>query len=192
MHPVKSLLLIVPFRYLMGPFLLLLVLIGLPLFAWQVDIAGRQIQSLYREVQLENTRWQRYLNLLSNAPMQQFANSGSRTALEVALREAAQSLQIQPEVQIDAFTVVPTETLDVDDDLGSSIEPIRIGFEATLLHAPALLEIFGRLATVAGWRVMEVRGCAMQRLASEPRLATACTIDIYHWSWTDNINMETN
>ena len=192
MYRVKSIFYKVPIRYLIGPLFSLLVLFGLPMLAWQLDVAGRNIQSHYREVKLENTHWQRYLNLLSNAPMTQLAKSNDRVSLEVALREAALSLQIQPEVQIDVFTVEPTQALEVDDELGSPIRPIRIGFEATLLHAPALLEILGRFVEVADWRVTEVRGCAMQRLASESRLATACTIDIYHWSWTANTDTEIN
>ena len=192
MYQVKAIWCAVPFRYWVGPVLSLLMLLGLPVGAWQLNNVGQELEVRYREVQLENTRWQRYLTLLSNAPMAQLSESSNRTSLEVALREAAQSLQMQLEVQIDVFTVLPTEALEPDDDLASPIKPIRIGIEATLLHAPALLDILGRLATIAGWRVMEVRGCAMQRLASEPRLATACTIDIYHWSWTSNINMEIN
>ena len=192
MYRVNSLFSIVPFRYLIGPILSLLVLFVLPVIAWQLEIAGRALQTQYREVQLENTRWQRYLTLLSNTPMSPLVKSDNRTSLEVALREAAQSLQIQPEVQIDVFTVAPTEELQVDDDLSTTIQPLRIAFEATLHHAPALLNILGRLATVADWRVTEVRGCAMQRLASEPRLATACTIDIYHWSWKSEPNRENN
>jgi len=192
MYQVKPPFYQVPIRYLIGPSFSILVLLGLPLLAWQLDMVGLRIQSHYREVKLENTRWQRYLNLLSDAPMTQLAKSNDRVSLEVALREAALSLQIQPEVQIDVFTVAPTEALDVDDGLGNPIKPIRIGFEATLQHAPALLDILGRLVEVADWRVTEVRGCAMQRLASETRIATACTIDIYHWSWTANTDTEIN
>ena len=182
----------IPVRSMIGPLVPLLVLLGMPLLGWQLDLEGQRVQSHYRETQLENTQWQRYLNLLSSAPMEQLAKSDSRASLEVALREAAQLMQLQPEMQIDVFTVAPGEAIEVDDDLGGSLKPIRIGFEATLLHAPALLKILGQLADVAGWRVTEVRGCAMQRLTSEPRLAAACAIDIYHWSWTTTNNTEIN
>ena len=182
----------IPIRYMIGPLLPLLVLLGMPLLEWQLEIEGQRVQNHYRQTQLENTRWQRYLNLLSSAPMEQLAKSDSRTSLEVALREAAQLLQLQSDVQIDVFTVAPGEAIEVDDDLGGSVQPIRIGFEATLLHAPALLKILGQLAEVAGWRVTEVRGCAMQRLTSEPRIVAACAIDIYHWSWTTTNSTETN
>ncbi len=190
MYRVKSIISEVPTRYLLGPLISLFVLFGLPMFVWQLELIGRSMQSDYREVKLTNTHWERYLSLLSKAPMAQLANTSDRVSLEVELREAALSLQIQSEVQIDVFTVASAESLEVDDELDSSIKPIRIGFEATLLHAPALLNILGRFEEVAGWRVAEVRGCAMQRLVSEPRIATACTIDIYHWSWTANTDTE--
>ncbi len=192
MHQVRAIFTAAPFGYLIGPVLSLLLLFGLPVFAWKIELLGQELQGLSREVQLENVRWQQYLNLLSNAPIVQLSKSTNRTTLEVALREVAQSLQARREVQIDAFAVLPTDTLEIEDELGSLIKPIRISIEATLQDAPALLTILERFALVAGWRVMEVRGCAMQRLASEPRLATACTIDIYHWSWTTNADTEIN
>ena len=190
MYRLKSLITATPMLYWVGPLVPLAVLLLMPLLVWQLGVEEQRVQSLHRQTQLENTRWQRYLKLLSNAPMEQLVKSNSRTSLEVALHESAQLLQALPEVQIDVFTVVPGEAIDVDDDLGGKIKPIRIVFEATILHAPTLLNILGQFVEVAGWRVAEVRGCAVQRLTSEPRLATACAIDIYHWSWTSINNTD--
>jgi len=172
-----------PWRYAIAPLLLVICLIVLPVLAWQINMAGLAIQNGYRAAQLDHSRWQRYLALLSKAPMQSLAGSSNRTDFEVALREVAQSLQQQAAIQIDSFVVAPGDELVVEDELGTPITPTTVRFEATLNHAPALLTILSELEAVAQWRVMEVRGCAMQRLASEPRLATACSIDIYHWSW---------
>jgi len=173
----------VPWRYVIAPLLSAFLLISLPVLAWRVNLAGLAIENNHRVAQLEHSRWQRYLALLSKASMQSLESSSNRTDFEVALREAAQSLQLQAAIQIDSFFVSLGDELLVDDSLGAPITPTTVSFEATLNHAPALLTILSEIEAVAQWRVMEVRGCAMQRLVSEPRLATACSIDIYHWSW---------
>jgi|GEM_PF-6563705 len=174
---------VLPWRYVLGPLIMVSMVAALPIVAWQAKVAAQMESNRYRAAQLDNTRWQRYVALLSNAPMQQLISSAQRTAFEVALRETAQALQLQPTIQIDSFDVALGDELLVDDELGSPITPTTVKFEATLNHAPALLTILAELASVAGWRIMEVRGCAMQRLVSELRLAAACSIDIYHWSW---------
>jgi len=181
MSVVKALFYAIPFRYWCWPSLLLLVLMLLPVITWQLDQTSQQLQIMHRNVQMENTQWQRYLRLLSAAPLAQLFEANNRTSLEVALRESAQSLQVIQEVQIDSFQVVSAESFSVDDELGELIKPIQITIEATLHHAPALLTILSRISQVAGWRVTEVRGCAMQRLESE--IVVACSIDIHHWSW---------
>jgi len=180
----------VPIRYWCGPVLLLFLLMSLPIVVWQLDQTSRQLQTDHRNLQLDNTRWQRYVTLLSATRLKPLIQATNRTTFEVALRETAQSLQANPEIQIDSFQVGSTQPYLVDDELGGSITPLQINIEATLLHAPALLTILSQISNVAGWRVAEVRGCAMQRLASEPRIAAACSIDIHHWSWAADSTTE--
>lgn len=179
----------IPLQYLMVPLFTGFLLLASPLLVWKLNSMEQRLQLDFRAAQVESRTVQRNLLLLSASPFAKIDMSDSNLSFDVALREATDVLKRKQGVKLDDFTVTESELIEVDD-LVSPMTSVQVKFEATLHHAPALLDILSHLAEISGWRVMEVRACALQRLLAEPRLAAACSLEIHSWEWTENRERE--
>jgi len=172
-----------PATLILLPVLSLMFCVSLPALVWKLEQIDYQTQITLRQVRLENIRWQRNLKLLSDHPVAELLASNSSSSIKVALREAAHHVQSHPSVQLEQYVVKEGESIEIDDDLSQPLHALEIYFEGALVDSTALLLILDHLADISEWRAVEVRACALQRLVSEPRIAVACTIDVYDWSW---------
>lgn len=179
-----------PLQYLVLPLFSCCCLLASPVLIWKISSFQQTLQKSYQTAQIDYSKSQRHLSLLAGPLLRTVKSSDTNLSLDVALREAAVVLQGIQGVQLDEFTVSEGDPIEVDDDLDLPITSLQVNFEATLHHSPALLHILSYLGDIAGWRVMEIRGCAMQRLLAKPRLAAACSLEFYSWSWSSKIKEE--
>ncbi len=180
-----------PLHYLVVPLCSCSCLLASPLLVWKISSIQQALQKSYQAAQIDYLKTQRNLSLLAGPLLNEIDASDTSLSFDIALREAAAVLQGKHGVQIDEFTVTESGQFEVDD-MDLPITSLQVHFEATLHHSPALLHILSYLAEMSGWRVMEIRGCAMQRLVAEPRLAAACSLEFYSWAWPSKLQRGSN